>query len=150
MPASASHGIENIMAAPNLSSSDEGVGGLGMSFVGQPNRRWRSLKPCRIFSTDLPIFPSSLVTLKTRDKDVVRIWTCIFRTYSQVGSGKRVIGTKGDSKVGRDTLETAPAIKFGSEGSVGESNIAGESGKPVPQNVITFFYLFSILLLVTR
>ena len=26
-PASASHGIENIMAAPNLSSSDEGVGG---------------------------------------------------------------------------------------------------------------------------
>ena len=84
-PASASHGIENIMAAPNLSSSDEGVGGLGMSFVGQPNRRWRSLKPCRIFSTDLPIFPSSLVTLKTRDKDVVRIWTCIFRTYSQVG-----------------------------------------------------------------
>ena len=47
-------------------------------------------------------------------------------------------------------METAPAIKFGSEGSVGESNIAGESGKPVPQNVITFFYLFSILLLVTR
>ena len=59
-PASASHGIENIMAAPNLSSSDEGVGGLGMSFVGQPNRRWRSLKPCRIFSTDLPISSSSL------------------------------------------------------------------------------------------
>ena len=37
-PASASHGIVNIMAAPNLSSEDEGVGGLGMSFVGQPHR----------------------------------------------------------------------------------------------------------------
>ena len=43
-PASASHGIVNIMAAPRPLVCRLGVGGLSMSFVGQPHRRCRSLK----------------------------------------------------------------------------------------------------------